>query len=79
MSARHRKANALRRELHEASRASHDFSAALLINDPGLLPEEAAALRGLSEQAVVKPVIERVDPERGRVAVYVPRVSKESV
>ena len=51
MSARQRKANALRRQLHEASRASHDFSAALLINDAGLLPEEADALRGLSEQA----------------------------
>lgn len=53
MSARQRKANALRRQLHEASRASHDFSAALLINDAGLLPEEADALRGLSEQAGV--------------------------
>lgn len=53
MSARQRKANALRRELHEASRASHDFSAALLINDPGLLPEEADAMRVLSEQAGV--------------------------
>ena len=53
MSARQRKANALRRELHEASRASHDFSAALLISDPGLLPEEADALRVLSEQAGV--------------------------
>lgn len=51
MSARHRKANALRRQLHEASRASHDFSAALLISDAGLLPEEADALRVLSEQA----------------------------
>lgn len=55
VSARHRKANALRRQLHEASRASHDFSAALLVNDPwgGLLPEEADALRVLSEQAGV--------------------------
>lgn len=51
MSARHRKANALRRQLHEASRAGHDFSAALLINDAGLLPEEALALRHLSEWA----------------------------
>lgn len=38
---------------------------------------DPSVVEGMSGGWVVKPAIERVDPERGRVAVFVPRVSKE--
>ena len=42
-------------------------------------PWDPAIIDVIGGQWVVKPAIERVDPERGRVAVFVPRMSKEAL
>ena len=42
-------------------------------------PWDPSVIEGMSGGCVVKPAIERVDPERGRVAVLVPRMSKEAL
>jgi len=42
-------------------------------------PWAPSVIEGMSGGFVVRPTIERVDPERGRVAVYVPQVIKEAV
>ena len=39
-------------------------------------PWDPSVIEGMSGGWVVKPAIERLDPERGRVAVFVPQVSK---
>lgn len=41
-------------------------------------PWDPAVIEGMSGGWVVKPAIERVDPKRGRVAVFVPRVVEEA-